>query len=797
MALEEGPEGLCPACLMRGLYATDVDDLDPETQTETAVGAGGGDSFGPYRILYPLGEGGMGTVYLAAQDEPIRRRVALKVIKQGMDSKDVLARFRRERQALALMDHSSIARIFDAGTSANGRPYFVMEYVNGTPITRYCDQRRLPVKGRLELFTAVCRAVQHAHQKGVIHRDIKPSNILVTEQDGQPVPKIIDFGIAKPAVAGGTGETLFTQFGQMVGTPQYASPEQADVVGGEVGAASDVYSLGVLVYELLVGAVPFDPARLKNAGLAEMLRIIREEDPPPLSSKLTAAGSDTGALAALRDTNPSALRKLLERDLDWIVHKALEKNPSSRYESVERFAADIGRFLNGQAVHAAPPSLFYRIRKTVRRNRVAASIAGGVAFGAAAVLGWFLYYGQHQPKLTDKDSIVIADFANSTGDPVFDETLRQGLTSQLAQSPYLFLQTDGKINAALRQMKHPASEKLTPEVAREVCERTGSTAVAEGSLAKLGTEYVLGLRLRNCRTGELLDSEQLQAPRKEEVLNALSRMAKGLRSRAGESLATVEKYSVPLEATTTSLDALKAYSEGLRAHNSGQTDGARMLERAIELDPQFAMAHAMLGQSLETRDEHELAAQHLRKAYELRDRVTDAERLSIIALFERLLLGNFERARQTCELWAQTYPREAMPHGFLAGVLSGAFAKYESGSEHARKALELDPAMSIAYFNLALNQVRLEKPDEAAKVLDQATKKGVSSQELWLIEYELGFLRNDEAATAVGISFEARARRPQRAHLLLLSRRDEQELRFDLRRRPSRPSKIWDCKGMV
>ncbi len=252
------------------------------------------EDFGRYRIIQPLGEGGMGTVYLAEQREPIRRRVALKVVKLGMDTAQVLARFDNERQALAMMDHPNIAQIFDAGATTTGRPYFVMEYIEGAPITQYCDRKRMTTKERLALFLAVCRAVQHAHQKGVIHRDLKPSNVLVMEQDGAPVPKVIDFGIATATDKWAVEKTLLTQFGQIVGTPEYASPEQADTMTGDVDESSDVYSLGVLLYELLIGAVPFDTATLRNAGLAEMLRIIREDEAPSLVPKahLDGRGGD-------------------------------------------------------------------------------------------------------------------------------------------------------------------------------------------------------------------------------------------------------------------------------------------------------------------------------------------------------------------------------------------------------------------------------------------------------------------------------------------------------------------------
>jgi len=356
------------------------------TESSPAGGLTEHDHFGPYSILRPIGEGGMGTVYLAEQTQPIRRQVALKVVKLGMDTRQVIARFEGERQALAMMEHPHIAHVYDAGTSEKGRPYFVMEYVPGVAITQYCDERLLDTRERLKIFVIVCEALQHAHQKGVIHRDIKPSNILVFDQDSKPVPKVIDFGIAKATDQPAAGHTAFTQVGSLVGTPEYMSPEQANLTNPNVDTATDVYSLGVLLYELLAGALPFEGRFLRQAGLAELLRIIREEVPPTPSDRITELGETASQVARCRRTNLATLRRQLAGDLNWIVMKALEKDRSRRYASMSEFAADIQRHLSDEPVLAGPPNALYRGRKFARRHRigmaasllVVASLVGGI-----------------------------------------------------------------------------------------------------------------------------------------------------------------------------------------------------------------------------------------------------------------------------------------------------------------------------------------------------------------------------------------------------------------------------------
>jgi serine/threonine protein kinase len=362
------------------------------TVDEQPAGEGAGTLIGPYKLLEQIGEGGFGIVFMAEQQRPVRRKVALKVLKPGMDTRQVVARFEAERQALALMDHPHIAQVFDGGETPAGRPYFVMELVRGVPITDFCDQKQLSVRGRLGLFVDVCQAVQHAHQKGVIHRDLKPGNVLVTLHDDRAVVKVIDFGIAKAMSQQLTEKTVFTNFAQMIGTPLYMSPEQAQMSGLDVDTRSDVYSLGVLLYELLTGTTPFDKGRLREAGYDEMRRIIREEEPPRPSTRLSTLGQAAATVSARRRSDSQKLCRLIRGELDWIVMKCLEKDRNQRYDSASALAADVQRYLHDEPVLACPPTLRYRLGKLLRKHRgTAAAVAAvwlvlvcGIAATAAA-----------------------------------------------------------------------------------------------------------------------------------------------------------------------------------------------------------------------------------------------------------------------------------------------------------------------------------------------------------------------------------------------------------------------------
>jgi serine/threonine protein kinase len=366
-----------------------------------------GTMIGPYKLMEQIGEGGFGLVYVADQQSPIRRRVALKVIKPGMESREVLTRFEAERQAIALMDHPNIARVFDAGVTDSAQPYFVMELVRGVPLTEYCDGHQLDISERLQLFVDICNAVQHAHQKGIIHRDLKPSNILVTLQDGHPLVKIIDFGVAKAIGQSLTIKTMYTRFASMVGTPAYMSPEQAGMSTGDIDTRSDIYSLGVLLYELLTGTTPFTSDRLQSAGFDELRRIIREEEPHRPSTRLSTLNIQLATtVAANRKLDRAKLASSMKRDLDWIVMKALDKDRNRRYATAGSMAEDVSRFLMHQPVVACPPSTWYRFTKFTRRNKVVISTVSSVT--GALLLGTIVSVWQAQVAIRERDEKVIA-----------------------------------------------------------------------------------------------------------------------------------------------------------------------------------------------------------------------------------------------------------------------------------------------------------------------------------------------------------------------------------------------------
>ncbi len=562
-----------------------------------------GTRLGPYEIVAAIGAGGMGEVY-KARDERLARDVAIKLLAaHSTDSTRARERFKREAQAVAALQHPNICTIYDVGETADGRAFIVMELLQGETLQQRIAHGPLDLRVILEIGAALADALQAAHAAGIVHRDIKPANILLTSRG----PKILDFGLVKadPRVPPGDAaaaeletRALLTDAGSAVGTLAYMSPEQ--LRGEEVDARTDLFSFGLVLYEMATGRPAF-------------------------------AGSSAVVGAAILHQQPTPLRTIrpdLPEGFEQVVLKALEKDRQLRYQTAADIRADLQRQKrstdqNAAAISAvaAPPP---------RRSKRALLAGTAAALAAVIAAGYWAFSRPGTPKLTETDTIVLGDFTNTTGDAVFDEALRQGLIVQLQQSPFLHVLPDQRVRRVLTMMGLPPDARLTPAVALEVCERSSSAAVIEGSIASLGNQYVLGLRATDCRSGEVLDTQQSQVPGKENVLSALSGMARAFRARVGESLATIQTHEKPLEeATTASIEALKAYS-ATRAPGFGGCDARiPLLERAVELDPEFALAHAGLGVCYSGTGRRELAIQSATRAYELRQRTTDPERFNI------------------------------------------------------------------------------------------------------------------------------------------------------------------------
>jgi eukaryotic-like serine/threonine-protein kinase len=703
-----------------------------------------GQTISHYRILEKIGAGGMGVVY-KGEDTRLNRAVALKFLPENIaQDPQALERFRREAQATSALNHPNICTIYDVGEQ-DGVPFMAMEFIDGETLRHHLASKPVPTEEILELSIQIADALDAAHAQGIIHRDIKPGNIFVTKR-GQA--KVLDFGLAKfvhkeVGVVGAhsSQEALsepVSMVGVISGTPSYMSPEQ--VRGDDLDARTDLFGLGLLMYEMATGQQAFGG---KSGGA--IIEAVLARSPAPA-----------------RNFNAELPPKLEE-----IINKLLEKDRDQRYQSASAVREDLRlvrrEFETG---HTATVFIAQPPAATPRRRYTRMLVAGGVVLATALAIGGWLYTARRAHALSETDTIVLADFTNKTGDPVFDDTLQQGLSVQLEQSPFLSLVSAGVVRRTMQLMGQPPEARLTATLARDVCQRTGSKAYVAGSIANLGNQYVIGLSAVNCATGDSLVREQVQAAGKEEVLDALGHAASGMREKLGESLSTVEKLDTPIEqATTPSIEALQAYSLARKALTGADyTPSIPLFERAIRLDPNFAMAYASLGTVYHNLNEANLSAENTQKAYELRGRVSERERFYIESHYEHMVTGDLEKAAQVYELWAQTYPRDSIPPNNLGDI-------YQTLGQHEKALAEFQSRLSSAdgltYSNRAVSYIRLNRLDEAEAVVKEARAKNLDSPDLRVYDYEFAFLHNDPKKMAEAVEAAAGKRGEEGTFLYL------------------------------
>ncbi len=678
------------------LIRADAASPSPEDSTVTHLD---GRTVSHYRVMEMLGAGGMGVVYKAF-DTRLNRPVALKFLPPHLrHDADLKRRLSEEARAASTLDHPNIVVIHDIDETPEGDLFIAMAFHEGVTLRERIaasGPSGMPVAEALEIARQVAAGLARAHERGILHRDIKPGNVMVAA-DG--VARIIDFGLAK------ANDATTSLEGSTKGTPLYMSPEQAS--GKPLDARSDLWSLGAMLFEMLSGRPPFTG----EGNLAVLHSIVYDAAP------------------RLQDLRPD-----VPPGVDLIVSRALQKDVAQRYQTAAEMMGDITAALGGR-----------NVRPLRARGFPLKAAAVLVAALAAIGAGYYLF---HRPaKLTDKDTVVLADFENRTGDPVFDDTLRQGLAAQLDQSPFLKLIADDRIQQTLKLMNRPPDAPLTPEVAREVCERTGSAAVLDGSIASLGAQFVLTVRARNCGTGEVLDREQGETAKKENVLDVLGAMGNKLRARLGET--RVQQHETPPpEATTPSLEAFKAYSTGLKVWSSSGAAGAiPFFQRALELDPQFALAHSVLGGMYNELWEPVRAAESIAKAYEYRNRAGDRERFQIIVSYELNVKGDLEKVERTAEEWAATYPRDANPRAMLSWM-DQSLGKYQKSIENAGISVELDPDFPPGYNNLAWSYLQTDRLPEAEQVIRRGEARKLDFPEFGIVRYVAAFVKGDRAEMA-------------------------------------------------